>query len=232
MKNKDVENRIYSSLESGETLSPGVLDSAKSEMKSRKAPARKPVLKFALAPIFLVIVVLFVVLPVMLTNSKDKLSTYNYSSMKQFFEENGIQLKTLDSTDGDINQNPIESETINSAGIQSTLFVRGRCLVINDGNETVAVKEEYFFKNNNDSITISVLLVADDKVKYKYFSEYDNLFKTAVRKNVEIFYSYDEERNLWRGELNFNGYTIYISGCVSNEDMFLFYCNLWIQKQN
>ena len=76
------------------------------------------------------------------------------------------------------------------------------------------------------------MLVSDDKVKYKYFSEYENLFKTAVRKNVEIFYSYDEERNLFRGELNFNGYTIYISGCVSDEDMFLSYCNLWIQKQN
>ena len=209
MKNKDVENRIYSSLESGETLSHGVLDSAKSEMKSRKAPARKPVLKYALASIAIAVVALVVALPVLLTtkpqNNND--TRYNYMSMQQYVIDN------------DIDFNPYMSK-LNSGGewFSQDIYIRSNFYEQIDNGATVYVCENYKY-NNGDIVELYVCLLNDTTMEQKYFYLWEECDNIIIIDDCCIQYQRINQ-NFWMAKFVINDLHIYLYINSQNYDDF------------
>ena len=206
-------------------------------MKFRKAPARKPVLKYALASIVIAAVALFVVLPVLLTTERNRiLSNYKpvfeiigYSSMQQYFDDNSIELKTFVIAPGENPQNPY-------AGGETTAikknYIPVECRLIEVNETIVIIEEDYSLVENIKLFTISILLIDDAVVQEEYYCDYTNLNKNAQISNIDIKLSYDLDTSNGMGVFRFANYLIYIKGVANTENEFLSFCQDWILKQS
>lgn len=229
MKNRDLENKIYSAIENCENPNPQILFSAKAEMKKPELAKRKPVFKYALAPILIAVIAVFVVLPVVLTVQQDRFVKTDYFSMQQYFCDNNIDLQALKKDDGEVDLDPSESFDIEK--ITASYFRRGKCKIVKCEDQIVAIEETYFAVSNGDEINISLQIVNDDLLAQEYYANFVDFENTSIKAGTEIKYSYDSNNHVGMGNFEYNGYSIYLSGKVSDEETFLLYF-LWFVLLN
>lgn len=208
MKNKDVENKIYSSLQDRAELNDKILDSARLELKKKKAQ-RKPVFKYAFASIVLAMVAVFVVLPTLLTQFGG-LSKTEYSSLKTFLYNNHVAINTLKTIDDP------EQE-----GYDENYYSETKCYVYKLNDELVLVEGHYTCEDNADEVTIFIILSRSENVEKKYFAEYTNLNNSYEFYNVRIQYTFSTATKIGKASFMLNGYIVYLSIISQNESSFI-----------
>lgn len=228
-KNKDVENKIYSSLESGKTPSASILDSAKTEMMKRKQTAkRQSILRYAFVPVAMIIIAVFVVLPIAVVE-KDHSFGYKdmeYLSLAEFLFQNEIPLGTynaVDWIDEEFNQSDWNLESDN------VVYLRSSFAIVNEKRHVAYVKEDYLY-GNEDTITVYVFLssVANDKTKY--FADWNDLTDAKTIMGTQVFLAYDEQEH--KGEAAFfkNGVQVFLSCQCKAYEWFEFHIEQFLSE--
>ena len=224
MKNiKNLENRILSSLETQpEKLNPDILDRAKKEIRTRKNRTNtvKYSFAFGFAAIICVALVFLIVAWQKDKTLSDGYTTVGYTSLADYFEDNGIPLKTY-------------GDDLGISGVPGFdfQFKKKDCLLTEYNNEKVCVQETYFTESDIE-ITLYVFLSDDGEAESDLFPEFKQTDKTFDADGTEISYAFDSGTEQGIASFVYGGYKFYFRMNVPDEEVMVanLYYFVYMQK--
>ena len=229
--NKKVEKRIISSLEDKSPLNFNVLKKAKQEIRrNNKKTKLNYYLKRVAVASALVLLCIAIVLPIVLRPSLAKSCEYiEYRSMKEYFSQNDIDLKTYEEIKNEYHFEPSEGYTPDSDD-EFYLYKITKCELIKYKNKDFCVAE-YYNHTDGSKIENYVVLIDNYKLEKDLFSNFKNVENDIVIDGVEVQYGYDSVSKVGRSIFNYNGYKFYTSYYVENENDMISHLRKFINFQ-
>ena len=215
MKNNDIEKRIIASLEDKSPLNSDVLEKARQEMRENSKKTKyNSYLKYIAVAGVLTLICLAIVLPIVFQPSLAKKCEYiEYSSMKEYFSQNDIDLKTYEEIINKGNNNPDQGFTPDS---EDSMYNKTKCELIKYGNKDFCIAEHYTYIYGS-KIENYVILIDNEKLEKELFSQFESVSKEIVIDGLNVKYSYDNDLKIGRSTFNYNGYKFYTCYYVENE---------------
>ena len=227
MRNKDAEKRLISSLQDNSQMSPSTLDAAKLEMKIMKPAKGNFKLKFAVVGCVLAVLCLAIVLPIVLSNTTNGYDSVRYdATMQEYLINKGILINTFDKISEEVKPTkPIKPEGGHASLEEGTsgyekAYSIVDCQLIKYRNKDFCIKESYLYRNT-DKIENYVVLNRNIRLEKKYFSDFSKLDKKIMIKEINLAYSFDEEKKVGKCKFDIGGYVCYVSINTKSEEELL-----------
>ena len=221
MRKKDIEKRIVTSLEDNASpLNPHILDKVKEEMRNNKK--QSPLLKYAVGACVALVVCLAIVIPIVLMqiHSSDY-QEFEYSSLRNYVDAAGIQIKTYDQ---------VVDESGITEGETNFPYTKTACKVIKLNKEIVCIEESYDY-TNGDKIDMFILLSDSDGVDKDLFSEYTDLDKETCISDINIEYNFDTASHIGKAKFSYDGHQFYVKLNIQSEDSIVLHLQTFIVFQ-
>jgi hypothetical protein len=221
MRIKDVEKRILASLENNDApLNPHILDKVKEEIKKDKKPSF--ILKYAVSVCLSIIVCLAIVIPIVLIHtSSTKYQKFDYSSMRDYVEYAGIQIKTYDQ---------VFDDNVIIEGESNYPYIKTDCEITKLNKEIICIEETYVYING-DKINMFILLSSDDNIDKDLFSEYMDLDKEICISGINVEYNFDTDLGIGKAGFSYSSYRFYVNFNVQSEDSMVLHLQTFINLQ-